>query len=90
MRRSALFSVVVILGLLPPPSVSQQAGVTREGNRFVRDFHGNAPGRLILTIYLIRFARSCVICPASVHGGGWPVGIETGSERGSRLSACSK
>ena len=43
MRRSALFSVVVILGLLPPPSVSQQAGVVREGNRFVRDFYGNAP-----------------------------------------------
>ena len=50
MRRSALFSVVVILGLLPPPSVSQQTGVTREGNRFVRDFYGNGPASRRLRI----------------------------------------
>src|SRR3954451_4008126 len=42
MRRSALFSVLVTLGLLPQ-SVSQQAGVVREGKRFVRDFYGSAP-----------------------------------------------
>ena len=43
MRRSGLSSVVVILGLLPAPSVSQQTKVVREGNRFARDFYGNAP-----------------------------------------------
>ena len=50
MRRSALFSVAVILALLPPPSVSQPAGVTREGNRFVRNFHGNGPASRRLRI----------------------------------------
>ena len=59
MRRSALSSVLVILGLLPTASVSQEAragqdkearaghyqdaGVTREGDRFVRVFYGNGP-----------------------------------------------
>uniref|UniRef100_Q01UK1 Adhesin domain-containing protein n=1 Tax=Solibacter usitatus (strain Ellin6076) TaxID=234267 RepID=Q01UK1_SOLUE len=61
MRRSALFSVVVILGLLPPSSVSQQAGVTREGNRFVRDFHGNAPPS--------RRLRINAHGPVTVHAG---------------------
>jgi DUF4097 and DUF4098 domain-containing protein YvlB len=54
MHRSALSSVLVILGLLPPPSVSQQTGqtarVTRQGNRFVRDFYGNGPASRRLRI----------------------------------------
>jgi DUF4097 and DUF4098 domain-containing protein YvlB len=50
MRRSALSSVLIILGLLPPPSASQQAGVTRVGNRFERDFHGTAPASRRLRI----------------------------------------
>jgi DUF4097 and DUF4098 domain-containing protein YvlB len=50
MRRSALFSVLVLLGLLTQPSVSQQAGVTREGNRFVRVFRGAGPAARRLRI----------------------------------------
>jgi DUF4097 and DUF4098 domain-containing protein YvlB len=50
MRRSALSSVLVILGLMPPPSVSQPVGVTREGNRFVRDFFGAGPASRRLRI----------------------------------------
>jgi DUF4097 and DUF4098 domain-containing protein YvlB len=40
----------VLLGLLAPASVSQQAGVTREGARFVRDFHGTGPASRRLRI----------------------------------------
>jgi DUF4097 and DUF4098 domain-containing protein YvlB len=50
MRRSALSSLAITLAFLPPPSVSQPAGVTRVGDRFVRDFSGNGPASRRLRI----------------------------------------
>jgi DUF4097 and DUF4098 domain-containing protein YvlB len=43
MRRSVHFKAQAILLLLPLVAVPQTAGLVREGDRFARDFHGDAP-----------------------------------------------
>ena len=43
MRRPADFKTLAILFLLPLAAAPQQSGVVREGDRFARDFSGNAP-----------------------------------------------
>jgi DUF4097 and DUF4098 domain-containing protein YvlB len=43
MRQSVHFRAPAILLLLPLVAVPQQTGMVREGDRFARDFYGNAP-----------------------------------------------
>jgi DUF4097 and DUF4098 domain-containing protein YvlB len=43
MRRPADFKTLAILLLLPLAAVPQQTGIVREGDRFVRVFHGDVP-----------------------------------------------
>ena len=43
MRRPADFKILAILLLLPLAAVPQPSGLVRQGDRFVRDFHGTAP-----------------------------------------------
>src|ERR1022692_2166564 len=43
MRRPVDSKTLAILLLLPLVAVPQQTGIVREGDRFVRDFHGTAP-----------------------------------------------
>jgi DUF4097 and DUF4098 domain-containing protein YvlB len=43
MRQSVHFRAPAILLLLPLVAVPQPAGLLRQGDRFVRDFHGNVP-----------------------------------------------
>src|ERR1039457_4708720 len=43
MRRPVDFKTLAILLLLPLVAVPQPTGIVRQGDRFVRDFHGTAP-----------------------------------------------
>ena len=61
MRRPVDFKTLAILLLLPGVAVPQPSGIVREGDRFVRDFHGIAP--------LGRRLRINAHGPVSVHAG---------------------
>ena len=50
MRRPVDSKTLAILLLLPLAAVPQQTGIVREGDRFVRDFHGTAPAGRCLRI----------------------------------------
>src|ERR1039457_2129290 len=43
MHRPVDFKTIAILLVLPLVAVPQPTGLVREGDRFVRDFHGDAP-----------------------------------------------
>src|ERR1035441_1759747 len=50
MHRPVDFKTVAILLLLPLAAVPQPSGLVREGDRFARDFHGDAPAGRCLRI----------------------------------------